>query len=256
MYPMELADSHTAPVVRIHWERLQFWKVTFFVESTFLSSKNKATAFCRQYYSSPRRNLLCYIFAITGRQENLGPSQLAHSNQHTPAQHRIIICGALFPFYPVLLHTSSASEELSFPLKNSALLYLLCFTCLLPSMCLQHWLQSGFPQCQDTQSLPMCWDSTLLFLWEQTFSSSEPLILGHHSMSALWFQSHWSFPSFFIYDNNEINYSHWWSIFYLELCYKLDSMKILFQTGYNSTPCTKYHFIEWFLYTIYLQGPS
>lgn len=48
------------------------------------------------------------------------------------------ICGALFSFHPVLFHTSSASEEFSFPLKNPALLHLFCYTFLLPSLCLQH----------------------------------------------------------------------------------------------------------------------
>ena len=36
--------------------------------------------------------------SVGNGKENLRPSQLAHTNWHTPVQHTIMICGALFPF--------------------------------------------------------------------------------------------------------------------------------------------------------------
>lgn len=47
----------------------------------FPSSNNKAKAFCRQYYSSPRRHLLCYISIISGKQQGEPSSQPAGTHQ-------------------------------------------------------------------------------------------------------------------------------------------------------------------------------
>lgn len=144
MYPEQPADSHMATMVRTPWDCLQVWKelVGFFVESTFPPARKKPGLFAD--YTTP--HLLRDIYFVpspqqgtkVGNKKNLLPSQLAHTSWHIPACHKII-CGA---FYIPVLFTPSQTLR-TFPLKNSAVPYFLCFSSSLLSTLSLHW-QCGF----------------------------------------------------------------------------------------------------------------
>lgn len=110
--------------------------------------------------------------SVGNSKENLHPSQLAHTKWHTPAQHTMI-CGALFSI-PVLFHTSSASGEVTFPLKNSTPLN---FLYILPLYYFQHFcytscsVDSPGVKIHTQPSHLLSFHPRLFPLWGPTFSS-------------------------------------------------------------------------------------
>lgn len=132
----------------------------------------------------------------------------APASWHTPtgttpcSTHRNALCCSFS--IPGLFQTSSASEEITFPLKKTALLH---FLCVLALCYFQHFCYTGCsvgsPGVKIQTHLYTCWASTLDFLLLRglTFSSFlllEWLIQGHHSTSAFLFQSHLFFLLWFI----------------------------------------------------------
>lgn len=99
-------------------------RVTLFLLRVLFSKKNKAKAFCRQYYLCPRRNLLCYISAIIIIQENLQPNQPVHSNRHTLLNTELL-CAVLFSHF-IQSSFISLQQLRSYVFCSKIQLYFIC----------------------------------------------------------------------------------------------------------------------------------